>query len=245
MAVDAAVRGLLFRRAAGLPVPPVKKIYAVIGPGRLGTAAFRYVFVGQAAATHIKALVARHDIEVDGDILDFGCGSGRVIRWFHDHPGRVVGSDYNPRLVEWCRRHLPGFSFDVNDVDPPLAHPDGRFQLVYALSVFTHLDEARQRAWMAELARVTAAGGHLIVTTHGSYYLSTLSPDQRERFRAGEAVVRNQTVAVGSNRFATYQSEESFRQVVDHAGLKVVDYLPCGAFGVGQDLWLLRKSGPS
>ncbi|HVM64661.1 MAG TPA: class I SAM-dependent methyltransferase, partial [Acidimicrobiales bacterium] len=118
LGLDRAARALFVRRVAGQPVPPVKKIHAVIGAGSPGSAAFRYAIVGQQTYEMINAVLLCNDIEVDGDILDFGCGSGRVIRWFRGHPGgEVVGTDYNPVLVEWCRGHLGDFRFGVNDVD--------------------------------------------------------------------------------------------------------------------------------
>jgi len=243
LGLDMAARALFVRRAAGQPLPPVKKIYAVIGAGPPGSAAFRYAFVGQQTYDMILAILLANDVDVEGAVLDFGCGSGRVIRWFRDHPYDVVGSDYNPHLIDWCRSHLQGFRFEVNGVDPPLAHPEGRFALVYAMSVFTHLDEDRQRAWLRELRRITAAGGHLVVTTHGTRFWNALTPEERVRFDAGEAVVHMAESRVGSNIYSTFQSGDHFRAVVNGAELEVVDYIPWGAFGGrGQDLWLLRRS---
>jgi hypothetical protein len=37
---------------------------------------------------------------------------------------------------------------------------------VYALSVFTHLDEAHQFQWLAELERILRPGGYLLVSLH-------------------------------------------------------------------------------
>jgi SAM-dependent methyltransferase len=41
------------------------------------------------------------------------------------------------------------------------------FDLVYSLSIFTHFREEYAAAWLAELGRVLAPGGILIITTHG------------------------------------------------------------------------------
>ena len=74
-----------------------------------------------------------------GSILDFGCGCGRVVRWWRDLPAEIHGSDFNPTLVRWCRENLPFGVFEVNRPEPPLPYPDDSFDLVYALSVLTHL----------------------------------------------------------------------------------------------------------
>jgi SAM-dependent methyltransferase len=52
-------------------------------------------------------------------------------------------------------------------MNPPLPFEDASFDLVYSISVFTHLDEEMQDAWLNELKRVLRPGGILIITVHG------------------------------------------------------------------------------
>jgi ubiquinone/menaquinone biosynthesis C-methylase UbiE len=59
-------------------------------------------------------------------------------------------------------------SFSVNDNLPPLPFADSTFDLIYSISIFTHLPEDMQFAWLAELARVLVAGGYAVLTVHGS-----------------------------------------------------------------------------
>ena len=128
-------------------------------------------------------------------LLDFGCGCGRVIRQWRSLAGTDLhGTDYNPYLIEWCRRHLPFASFTTNDLSPSLSYEDETFDFVYAISIFTHLDEPLQVPWMSELRRVTKPGGFLLVTLNGASKLERLGEDQlgaeqRQRFAAGELVV--------------------------------------------------------
>lgn len=82
--------------------------------------------------------IAIHDFAA---ILDFGCGSGRVTRYWRDSPAAVHGTDYTPDLIRWCERNLSFGKFQVNRADPLLGYPNDSFDLVYALSVFTHLAE--------------------------------------------------------------------------------------------------------
>ncbi|MBL0141897.1 MAG: class I SAM-dependent methyltransferase [Betaproteobacteria bacterium] len=51
--------------------------------------------------------------------------------------------------------------------DPPLPFPDGAFELIYGVSVFTHFRSDLQDLWLQELRRVTQPGGILLMTTHG------------------------------------------------------------------------------
>jgi len=47
------------------------------------------------------------------------------------------------------------------------------------VSVFTHLDEARQFDWLAELKRISKPGAVAILTVHGSAYSENVSMPER------------------------------------------------------------------
>jgi SAM-dependent methyltransferase len=99
-------------------------------------------------------------------VLDFGCGAGRTIRHLSGliRNGEIWGCDIDPACIAWCREHLgPSISFVANGSDPPLPFEQERFDLVYALSVFTHIDRL-WASWLLELHRVLAPGGFLVAT---------------------------------------------------------------------------------
>ena len=193
-------------------------------------------------ASIIRALLDRNGTPIGefGSLLDFGCGCGRVIRHWKDENGTAIcGSDYNPLLVDWCRDNLGFAEFTVNGLKPDLPHEDGRFDLIYALSVFTHLPEDLQEPWMAELNRVLSPGGTLLVTVFGLAHLGRLDADQRESFLAGDLVV-TEPAAAGTNECGAYHPE---RYVYDEfsKGLEVTAFLPDAARGMEQDVVLLSK----
>jgi len=102
-------------------------------------------------------------------VLDFGCGCGRTLRWFEPY-GRscsLHGCDIDEEAIQWCRAHLPFARFAVNRPVPPLPFESGLFDMIYAVSVFTHLDERRQFQWLAELRRVAAPAAVVLVSLHG------------------------------------------------------------------------------
>ena len=227
--------------ANGLPIPPPALNALVTG----AESVVWYVKGGRQAYLSIDYALQRNRIRA-GDfrsILDFGCGSGRVIRYWKHLPAEVHGTDIHPRLIEWCRKKLPFAHFQANPLRPPLDYPDGKFDFIYALSVFTHLNEALQFAWRDELARVLRPGGYLLFTTHGlcPYYLDQLrSAADREAFRGGEMVVEYYG-EVGGNACGAYHPEGWVRERLA-AGFEVVDHLRGGSFGTPfQDLWLMRK----
>jgi SAM-dependent methyltransferase len=223
----------------GAPIPPVRLILLVTGTPDVEW----FLTGGRLAADSIRSISSRNGVDIDRAraILDFGCGSGRVARCWAGVGREVHGCDYNRRLVDWCQRHLRFGRFEVNDLRPPLPYPDGRFDLVYALSVFTHLPEELQRPWIEELQRILEPGGHLILSVHGRRYREELRPEERRRFDEGRLVVRMERSA-GTNLCGAYHPIEYVRETLAR-GFTVRDYVPEGALGnPHQDLVLLRKA---
>ncbi len=225
----------------GLPLPPSRLIHLTGGSNDLAW----FLSAGATAADCIREVLASNGIALErlGSILDFGCGAGRVLRhWECLRTTRVCGSDYNPDAARWCRRNLTFAEVRRNDLEPRLDWPDRSFNLVYALSVFTHMTESLCLAWIDELERVLEPGGLLIISTHGGHYRALLSPEGRAVYDRGEAVVRL-LGRDGSNDCATFHPPSYVRDRLAR-GLEVVDYRPEGALGnPRQDLWLLRKAG--
>jgi SAM-dependent methyltransferase len=116
---------------------------------------------------HVGARVADAIVDAAGNSgkwLDFGCGSGRIARHLTDRV-ELTGVDVDADAVAWCAQHLRG-DFRVIDPKPPLPFADATFDVAYAVSVFTHLDEQPQFEWLAELRRVLKPGGRLVASTH-------------------------------------------------------------------------------
>lgn len=115
-------------------------------------------------------LFAQRSADALRSVYDFGCGCGRALRWFQQAlpDAALAGTDVRVEAVDWCRSNLRG-DFAPNGLMPPLPFADGSFDLVYALSVFSHLNLDQCLAWMRELTRVTRPDGLILFTTHGSF----------------------------------------------------------------------------
>jgi SAM-dependent methyltransferase len=219
--------------ADGPPLPPRRLMVRVAGTAD----ADWFLRSGRAGYDAIAAHVPLDEV---GSVLDFGCGCGRVTRYWHDFEGAVAGTDVNRDAVEWCRDNLPFASFEPNDLAPPLGFDDESFDLVYALSVFTHLTADLQLAWRDELRRVLRPRGYLLLTTHGRSYVPRLEDDERARFEHGELVVRWGDVP-GTNLCSAYHPEAYLRDVFAD-GFAFLELEPEGARGnPTQDLVLVRR----
>ena len=68
--------------------------------------------------------------------------------------------------------------------DPPLDFPDGHFDFVYAISIWSHFGERSARAWLEEMHRIVAPGGHLVLTVHGAQSIAHASRSARASRRS-------------------------------------------------------------
>jgi SAM-dependent methyltransferase len=113
-------------------------------------------------------------------VFDLGCASGRVLRHFlcHERSINLWAADLNLRHVEWVRRFLPpSVHVFQNSMLPHLPLEDNSFSLVYAFSVFTHID-AFELAWIAELRRILRPGGMAYLTVHTERTWSSMNPNR-------------------------------------------------------------------
>lgn len=101
-------------------------------------------------------------------VLDFGCGSGRVLRWFAAEPGlHLVGCDIHRPSVVWLRAAYPStVRLYANEPSPPLPEHDDTFDLIYCVSVFSHVTD--WAPWLLDLRRILKPGGALVASFHGS-----------------------------------------------------------------------------
>ena len=135
----------------------------------------QFLQVGERCSWLIEAAA---DLNRVRRVLDFGCGCGRTLRWLLQagHSAEFYGVDVDREAVAWCAEHHPQASFSVNHAEPPLPFPDGFFDVVYCLSVFTHLNETMQDAWIVELHRLLSPGGVVLISVHGAAAAAQLKP---------------------------------------------------------------------
>jgi SAM-dependent methyltransferase len=146
-------------------VPPRRLRSRVGAPG-----VTEYLEGGRAAALELEAALAPQHLGDFASVLDFGCGPGRVlshVRALVPDARRLVGVDVDPEAIAWAQAHSRRLTFAPSNARPPLPFGDAEFSLVYSISVLSHLDEAAQDAWLAELARVLVPGGVALLSIHG------------------------------------------------------------------------------
>jgi cyclopropane fatty-acyl-phospholipid synthase-like methyltransferase len=153
----------------GLQLPPAKLRFRVAENIDVSL----FYRVGAEASGNIQAVLEQlgHTVSEFRNILDFGCGCGRILMWLMECFPDVhwFGTDVDAEAIEWCRQKLPNAKFNVNGPLPPAPYPNESFDLIYGISVFTHLNDSYQRAWIPELHRMLRPGGLLLMTFFGEH----------------------------------------------------------------------------
>jgi SAM-dependent methyltransferase len=96
-----------------------------------------------------------------GPALDAACGTGRHARHLVELGHDVMGVDLTPEMLERARIAVPGAEFHEADLREIPAE-DGQFALVVCGLALAHVADLTHT--IAEVARVLAPGGHVIVS---------------------------------------------------------------------------------
>jgi ubiquinone/menaquinone biosynthesis C-methylase UbiE len=157
----------------GLPNPP-ERIWSGYGP-----TIDEYLSSGKQAVTKMREVLTASGYEFKaGDrVFEMGCAAGRMLRWLEDVSDKceVWGTDISGEHIMWCKQNLsPPFHFFITTTNPHLPFPDNYFDVIYAGSVFTHIDDLSD-AWMLELRRIMKPGGRAYITIHDNHTIRVLS----------------------------------------------------------------------
>jgi SAM-dependent methyltransferase len=200
---------------------------------------------GSNAEEIIDTIRPLTDLSTPGKhILDWGCGPARVVRHLpallsHNH--FIYGTDYNKKYIDWCRSHLTDISFTANDLHPPLPFVAGLFDVIYSVSILTHLSEQSHHEWINEMQRVLKPGGILVISTQGNAYKDKMLTSEIIEFEKGNIVVRN-FLKEGHRIFSAFQPESFMRSLF--RSFEVIDHQK-GDEGNSihgkQDTWIVRK----
>jgi SAM-dependent methyltransferase len=101
-------------------------------------------------------------------VMELGCASGRVLRHVMARNPEVLtyGSDIKLRHIEWMRQFLPSHARLIHGTTlPTLPLTDVQLDVVYAYSVFSHIDDF-ETSWLAELNRCLRPGGLALLSIH-------------------------------------------------------------------------------
>jgi SAM-dependent methyltransferase len=125
------------------------------------------------------------------DALDFGCSSARVLRVMAAAYPEITwrGCDPNAPAIAWAGENLPAIDFFQSADAPPLPLAEDSLDLVFAISIWTHLSPKLALLWFEEIRRVLRPGGHFVLTTHGFTSVAHYAEEGLRTPRQAEAIV--------------------------------------------------------
>ncbi len=110
-------------------------------------------------------------------VLEIGCGSGHLLAALR--PGRGLGIDISPAMVETARRLQPGIEFRVMDAEEmELSEPFDFVVLSDTLGYFCDIQKA-----FAELRRVCSPDTRVLITAHSFLWQPLLRLAERLRLK--------------------------------------------------------------
>lgn len=197
---------------------------------------------------YLERYVSKSIADFDS-ILDWGCGSGRMLRYFPETAlQKLTGIDIDAEAIDWCRQAFPQSRFVTVSPDPPTPFPPEIFDLIYANSVLTHLRQKDHLDWLRELFRLARRGGVLLLTTAGerSWWGRNFPSNRylewrvtRSGFYEGGRNTNLDEIGIGEYYRNVFISADYISRTWSQY-FDIIDFIPAG-IGNLQDLTILKK----
>ncbi len=125
----------------------------------------KHDFFLEAKAIALGRLFTAHFGERRPDLLDLGCGVGRLHPLLAPITGALSGTDVSEASLDRAREDNPTVDYRAMQ-GATIPWADASFDVSLAVCVFHHIPPEERRAAMAEMARVTRPGGLVILIEH-------------------------------------------------------------------------------
>jgi SAM-dependent methyltransferase len=178
----------------------------------------------------LTAILREHPASAKITLLDFACGTGRILGHFHGHVGAATGVDVSPTMMEVARKVAPEAELIETDLTQQDALGERRFDLITAFRFFPNAEPELRRAVLLVLARHLAPHGLLVFNNHKN----------RNSLARRISRVLGREVARGT------MSQAEVEALMDLAGLRILKVIPLGTLPVSDrhlilPIWFVER----
>lgn len=201
----------------------------VIRASAYATLEFRNTYY--LAFRDLPAVLSKH---VTGKrALDFGCGTGRSTRLLRQLGFQGTGVDISEDMLRLARTADPDGDYRLVPEDNLNQFASGAFDLILSAFTFDNIPQAKKAAIFSDLRRLLAPDGITVsivsspeIYTHESASFSTKDFPENAKARSGDVV--RIIVTDHKDRRPVEDilcTDESYRNIYQQAGLKVIQML--------------------
>jgi SAM-dependent methyltransferase len=178
-------------------------------------------------------------------LLDFGCGSGRLLAGWYVTASQIElhGCDFNEQLMTWAQNNLShSIKCIKNDLIPPLPYSNDQFELIYLISVFTHLSLDTQKKWIEEFKRILKVGGYILLSLHGEAYVRNAFWNDSAKIEGflNRGFVETDSLEEGSNSYGTFHAPAFVEELFQD--FQLVGYFQNGRIEPHRTLFQIAQS---
>jgi predicted TPR repeat methyltransferase len=145
-------------------------------------------------------------------LLDFACGTGRILGHLHTHMASVTGVDVSSSMMEVARKVAPGAELIEADLTREDVLGDRRFDLITAFRFFPNAEPDLRRSILGVLARHLTPDGLLVFNNH----------------KNRNSLIHRISRLLGREVARGTMSHDEVEALLADAGLRIVKMIPLG-----------------
>lgn len=225
-----------YSKAHNIKIPPYSLMIDAYGHCMLK----EYHETGLIHANFINDIILQHKPAENITVCEWGCGAARILQHLKSINSNIIeliGTDYNPKTILWCKNNINNITFVKNDLKPPFLLKDKSIDVLYCISVFTHLSEVQNHLWINEIKRVLKENGLFIGSFHGEKTFHKLTQNELKQIQKSGIVERG-NVKEGSGFYVAYHSDNFIKNKLLN-DFKNINKIKCDF--MLQDVWCAMK----
>lgn len=202
-----------------------------------------YLSDGWRTLSELQSILSQLGLQLAeiNSFLEFASGHGRFTRHLVKQlpAGSLTVSDVVPGSVSFLMENMKVKGFN-STLEPENLQFSDDFELIFVLSLFSHLPTGLWERWLQKLFDALRPGGCLILTTHGVYSARQLGVELQDDYLF---ISDSESSQIDSASYgSTFTGPEYVQRAIQSccANIAFVRHFPAH-FWSNQDAWVLAK----